>query len=191
MTRSVLSPRGPEAAKKQFRANAKAAGMTFRAAAERNLLPKPKPSVAPGMGRRTHGKMDQTYWNGRAFVNVGDDVEDHLVSSDGPDCELCNLEFEPPWVMGGDGLGREPHILASLLDIAKPARPKGIAKDFEVVESVTRVITFEDDVWKDDASRSLDDEDLWEEWDEAYREYDAIDERKPLYSAVVGGKGSS
>ncbi|KAG5721255.1 hypothetical protein E4T56_gene2467 [Termitomyces sp. T112] len=179
MTRSVLSPRGPEVAKKQFRANAKAAGLTFRAAAEaRNLLPKPKPSIAPGMGRRTHGKMNETYWNGRAFVHVGDDAEDHILCPSSADCKLCNFEFEPPRKMGADGLGQESQdlVLASLLDIAKPAKRKGVTKNFEVVDSVTRVIALEHDVWQDDVGRSLDNDELWEEWDEAYREYDMLDD---------------
>ncbi|GLB43239.1 hypothetical protein LshimejAT787_1301400 [Lyophyllum shimeji] len=45
-----------EVAKKVFRANAKAQGVTFKEAVEaRNLLPKEKTPIAPGMGRRAHG----------------------------------------------------------------------------------------------------------------------------------------
>ncbi|KAG6865068.1 hypothetical protein C0991_005343 [Blastosporella zonata] len=183
MTRSALSPRGPEVAKKQFRANAKAQGLTFRAAAEaRNLLPKPKAPVAPGMGRRTHGKMDHLYWNGRSFVVVGDGVEDPCY------CNICNVEFEPPYVMGSDGTEPPEPVLDSLLAIARPVKPKGVARNFEIVDSVTRVIALEDDTWwQDKSSLTQGENELWEEWDEAYQECDFGEEseRKPTYSAVV------
>ncbi|KAG6909676.1 hypothetical protein DXG01_016083 [Tephrocybe rancida] len=171
MTRSALSPHGPEIAKK---------------------VP-----IAPGMGRRTHGsRMEQSYWNGRAFVIVGDDIDNPLDPDvcvmDGPNCEICAIEDEPPYVLGNDGLGREPPapVLSSLLDIAKPAKPKGIAKDFEVVDSVTRIIAFEDDAWEDYSSLTQGDDDFWEEWDDVYQEPDIVKEKKLSYSAIVGKDSS-
>ncbi|KAG6855765.1 hypothetical protein H0H87_011167 [Tephrocybe sp. NHM501043] len=144
--------------------------------------------------------MDQSYWNGRSFVVVGDDVPDNLVSKEDqedPYCEVCNFEFEPPYVLGDDGMCQEPPalVLGSLLDIVKPAKPakrKGVAEDFEIVESVTRVITFEDDIWQDYSSITHGDDEFWEEWDEAYQECEVIsrkENKKPAYSAVVEKEG--
>jgi len=189
MTRSALSPRSPEVAKKIFRAKAKAHGLTFRAAAEaRNLIPKPKDPVAPGMGRRTHASMDQTYWNGRAFVCGGNDTVDGPYCVEGPDCDVCAVENMPPYVLDDRGQAPTSHVLSSLLDIAKPAKAKGVAKEFEVVDSVTRVIAFEDEEgpaeWGYEAMHDFD----WEEWDKVYEEGKQGSEKKASYSAVVEGK---
>ncbi|KAF8064846.1 hypothetical protein FPV67DRAFT_1500396 [Lyophyllum atratum] len=188
MTRSALSPHSRAVAKKMFRANAKARGLTFRAAAEeRNEVPKQKDPIAPGMGRRTHAKMDQTYWNGRAFVQNGDDTIESPYCVEGPDCDVCAYEYMPPYVTDDRGQAPDSPTLISLLDIAKPAKAKGLAKEFEVVDSVTRVIAFEDDEWPDDWGYQEDDID-WEEWNEAYEEVAQASKKQVSYSDVVGGR---
>ncbi|KAF5373494.1 hypothetical protein D9615_009431 [Tricholomella constricta] len=184
MTRSAKSPRGPEVAKKVFRANAKAQGLTFRAAAEaRKKLQKPK-EVAPGMGRRAHGTMTETYWNGREFIHI-----DHE-SEDTPGYEICNAEYKRPlYVSGEDGQAPCAPVLASLLDIARPAKAKGIAKEFEMVDSVAKVIAFEDEEeWPVGHGYENEDEIDWDEWGEAYEEWSP---KKASYSAVVEGKDLS
>ncbi|KAG6909675.1 hypothetical protein DXG01_016082 [Tephrocybe rancida] len=175
--------------------NANARRVIFKEAAEaRNHLPNKAP-VAPGMGRRVHGihgTMEQTYWiRGRPFL-IDKDVEIYPIDYESPycECEMCCFEFEPPYMYGNDGeahIGPSSPVLDSLLDIAQPAKPKGVAKDFEVVDSVTRVIAFEDDGCKDDSSLSWgDDDDFWDEWIDAYRERDEVrKEKKPSYSAIV------
>ncbi|GLB39508.1 hypothetical protein LshimejAT787_0700180 [Lyophyllum shimeji] len=191
MTRSAVSPQSPQVAKKIFRANAKAQGLTFRAAAEaRDLLPKTKDPIAPGMGRRSHASMAQTYWNGRAFVMSGDNTVDSPHCTEGPDCDVCAFEYMPPYV--SDDRGQEPtsHILESLFDIAKPAKAKGVAKDFEIVESVRRVIAVDDEEWPGDWEDEVQDDFDWEEWEEAYEEGKPASETETSYSAVVKGKAT-
>ncbi|KAG6809108.1 hypothetical protein H0H92_001577 [Tricholoma furcatifolium] len=188
MTNSTLSPRGPKAARKEFRANAKARGISFAEAAQaRNLLPKPKTSIARGEGRRTHGKMAETYWNGHIFVDAGSGPEDdHKFFC--PDCAFARCEYQPSYLMGADGQPGElsTTVLPSLMDIAKPAKPRGVAKDFEVVDPVSRVLVWEDE-WQSNAGPStLEDDELWEEWDEVYQEDDAsVQEDRLSYAEAL------
>ncbi|KIK68769.1 hypothetical protein GYMLUDRAFT_68602 [Collybiopsis luxurians FD-317 M1] len=82
--------------------------------------------------------------------------------------------------------GRGEHI-ASLLDMAKPAKLKGIAKEYEVVKGPREVIF-------------LDEEQEWEtlglpveeEWEEIYESTDSEDscgiQEKPTYSFVLQNK---
>ncbi|KAM5546171.1 hypothetical protein V8D89_000297 [Ganoderma adspersum] len=74
-----------------------------------------------------------------------------------------------------DARGRvEVHIL----DIAKPAKPRGPAKEYEVVETVRRVIALEDD-------------EGWEEWeigseDELeYDEWEAVEDEKQRHASYA------
>ncbi|PIL28703.1 hypothetical protein GSI_08747 [Ganoderma sinense ZZ0214-1] len=74
-----------------------------------------------------------------------------------------------------DARGRvEVHIL----DIAKPAKPRGPAKEYEVVETVRRVI-------------ALDDDDEWEEWeigseDELeFDEWEAVEDEKHRHASYA------
>ncbi|KZP03320.1 hypothetical protein FIBSPDRAFT_489786 [Athelia psychrophila] len=70
-----------------------------------------------------------------------------------------------------------------LSDIARPAKQRGVAKDFEIVDSLQRVIV-EDDFEEDfDYSPSPADED-WELYDE---EWEARISSSKSYSAVVLG----
>jgi len=71
--------------------------------------------------------------------------------------------------------------VVSLLDMARPAKPRGIAKHFEVVESPHRVIALEDlDVDTEEGFEDEGWEDLYEdEWD-----IPSQNQRK-TYSAIV------
>ncbi|KAG5634579.1 hypothetical protein H0H81_001487 [Sphagnurus paluster] len=187
MTRSILSARGPEAAKKTFRAQAKAQGLTFRAAAElRNSLPKQKDPIAPGMGRRTHGNggvgFGDSYWDGRARVWVGGLAYDDEDNEDPTAGLYSDSEME---VHSQEGHWTQTRVVVSLLDIAKPKRTKakGVARDFEMIDSVPRVLTLGDE-WADLDEK---DEDIdWAEWDQAYGEWKG--KEKASYSDIVEGK---
>ncbi|RDB17254.1 hypothetical protein Hypma_001974 [Hypsizygus marmoreus] len=212
MTRSALSPYSPEVAKKAFRAKAKSQGLTFAAAAEARKKQGQKvrfPSLAdskltdgyklyPGMGRRNPGRMDGVQWNGSAFI-----CANHV------DGALVGEYTERPWESDGAaeradlpaGLRviptvdeyRQPHVLSSLLDIAKPAKAKGVAKEFEVIDPLPHVVVLldeevseslqfpdEDDEWRDDEGT------LWDE----IKGTGSVDVReRHSYSAAVKGKG--
>jgi len=68
----------------------------------------------------------------------------------------------------------------SLLDIARPAKQKGIAKDFEVVQKVRNVVVLEDDLENPLGYRWEDDE--WDEWEQIYY----TTEKKSYSSALKG-----
>ncbi|KAM5546159.1 hypothetical protein V8D89_000285 [Ganoderma adspersum] len=75
----------------------------------------------------------------------------------------------------GDRRGRvEVHIL----DIARRAKPRGPAMEFEVIETVRRVI-------------ALDDDDGWEEWDIGsedeleFDEWEAVDDEKHRHASYA------
>ncbi|KAF5373456.1 hypothetical protein D9615_009433 [Tricholomella constricta] len=93
---------------------------------------------------------------------------------------------ETPEIEGEDG--QALCVLASLLDIARPAKANGIAKKFELVDSA-KVIAFEDEEeCSDEHEYENGDEIDWDEWSEAYKEWSP---KKASYSAVVEGKDLS
>lgn len=58
---------------------------------------------------------------------------------------------------------RDSQNAISLLDIAKPMKVRGIATDFEVVESVDRIIASDEDIFEVDAPRASDNDSDWED----------------------------
>ncbi|KAK1223534.1 hypothetical protein PQX77_013582 [Marasmius sp. AFHP31] len=159
----------PKFAKKAFRANAREAGMRYvdalQARKEAQVEAGTKTlHTKPGVGRRNPGRMDGVKWNGDSFVCAtrvdGDDhdSDSERYSDSGYDSELDVQDEKRPV--------RETFEI-SLLDIAKPMKAKGVAKEFEIVQTVQRVIALEDDA-KSDA---------WDlascaesDWDEVYDE---------------------
>jgi len=73
-------------------------------------------------------------------------------------------------------------MTVSLFDIARPAKGKGVAKGFEIVNKTRNVIPLDDgdfEIWEDDVF----DRELWGDWEQIYDEQ-RIDTRRS-YSSVL------
>lgn len=130
--------------------------------------------------------MDGSLWNGSTFICPQNIDGPPYVNVEIRECESGN-NFPPDHFTG---LVREKPVISSLLDIAKPAKPKGthprpdvisgeilppkigIAKEFEVVRGLRRTIVLDDSVdgqseqWSEDEyelSLMGDEDDEWEE----------------------------
>ncbi|KAJ8093736.1 hypothetical protein PM082_009596 [Marasmius tenuissimus] len=179
----------PKFAKKAFRANAREAGMRYvdalQARKEAQVEAGAKTlHTKPGIGRRNPGRMDGVKWNGDSFVCAthvdGDDhdSDSERYSDSGYDSESDVQDERRP-----DSKTYE----ISLMDIAKPMKVKGVAKEFEIVQTVQRVIALEDDA-KSDA---------WDlascaesDWDEVYDEdlLEAPEKARQTYSDASRAK---
>ncbi|KAE9396712.1 hypothetical protein BT96DRAFT_996486 [Gymnopus androsaceus JB14] len=184
MTRSSQTKYSPQATKKAWKRTCLAAGMSHSDAVIVSCSSIPGKKVS-ATDRRNPGRMDGVRWNADSFIcpeNV-DGFESYDDSSDSEEEVYDDA-------MSGDSRQREQaaHVV-SLLDIAKPAKPKGIAKDFEVVKGVRRVIFLEDEKdWETFSQEQVDEE--WEEWEEIY-ESTALKkkpESKPSYSDILTNK---
>jgi hypothetical protein len=117
--------------------------------------------------------MDGTQWNGSAFIS-GPKVDDGELFVHEEDVYDFKTDFTDT-----HDTSHHTDTTISLLDIARPAKPKGVAKHFEVVQKVRDVIVLEDDFeglehqWEDD------------EWDQIYEERHAEEPRS--YSSVLRG----
>ncbi|KAG6835938.1 hypothetical protein H0H93_013155 [Arthromyces matolae] len=131
--------------------------------------------------------MTETYWDGQAWTEVIDHIEDTDWWNNEWECEVCYEEYERPPVQ--DDTGREvtveKPVLVSLMDIAKPAKPKGVAREFEVVNGLSKVIACEEDVWHDNTGPGSSLDDFWEDWDNVYEDCAMEDVERPSYSSVA------
>ncbi|KAJ7037670.1 hypothetical protein C8F04DRAFT_1092001 [Mycena alexandri] len=166
MTRSELSVHSPRVVRKAFRAQANSAGLTYRAAIaatkKREEEEGKKVEKPVGIIRRNPGRMDGVQWNGDSFVCArqvdGDgfrpseagtwDQEEHDTSAD---------DRRPP---------TEP-IVVSLLDIARPAKRRGVAKKYVVLPTIRRVMDLEDDTQSEQ----------WEQWEAGSDAWDVQSEQ--------------
>ncbi|KAF7375795.1 Peptide hydrolase [Mycena sanguinolenta] len=150
MTRSELSPHSPRVVRKAFRAEA-------ASKAEGKKVEKPM-----GIVRRNPGRMDGVQWNGDSFVcarQVDGDTPNAEVEDEGTRTEAGSDEQRP----------RDEPMVISLLDIARPAKRRGLAKKYQIVPRIGRVIEIEDgtqsEQWEDWERES----DLWdvqsEQWE--------------------------
>ncbi|KAL0945798.1 hypothetical protein HGRIS_012085 [Hohenbuehelia grisea] len=141
--------------------------------------PKEAKSANAGTTRRNPGRMDGRMWNGASFMcPLKVDDEDLSEDDEGGLPDWC--DYEPP-------VETEPHVI-ELLDIAREAKPKGVAKEFEVVSPLDRVIVLEDG-WQCDwqsESESDGDNEALDGWDELYDEFPSLP--RTSYSSVVKGK---
>ncbi|KAF9458892.1 hypothetical protein BDZ94DRAFT_64045 [Collybia nuda] len=182
MTRSALSPYSPKVAKKAFRVKAEHEGVSFRAAMEAHKadLKTQKFPAPAGIVRRNPGRMDGVRWNGSNFL-CGEEVDGFDV---GP-IDLSN-DIEYDYMVNYDDGYVPTHstrpLTVSILDIARPAKRKGIAKDFEIVDGVRRIIALDDDGPYEETE--------WLDNDE----WEAIDvggqpsaDRKSYSSVLIGG----
>ncbi|KAI0634022.1 hypothetical protein C8Q77DRAFT_1256669 [Trametes polyzona] len=132
--------------------------------------PKPRPAcMRPQPARRNPGRGNGEWLApqavcGRALGPVWDDEE-------GDDSWQRDVESEwagDEWADGNaSNQGRLPRRTeVRIMDIAKPLKPKGISKDFEVIKTVRRVIALEENQtdsaeWEDRIESDVE----MEDWD--------------------------
>ncbi|KAJ7925388.1 hypothetical protein B0H13DRAFT_2314602 [Mycena leptocephala] len=152
MTRSELtidSPRVVRRVCKALRAEAAGIELTYHYYKELSISTKVKEEAARkkvekpvGTIRRNYGRMDGVRWNGASFV-CGRQV-------DGDDLDAVSEEREDDVSESPD---RRTPLVMSLLDIARPAKRRGVAKKSEVLPTIRRVIELDDSIG--DAKRSV------------------------------------
>ncbi|KAI0719753.1 hypothetical protein C8T65DRAFT_693077 [Cerioporus squamosus] len=93
--------------------------------------------------RRNAGRNDGRTWVSRQFVCEDEDADWDLDLED--ETEVLGSDY----VSGSDeGRRSSERIEVGILDIAKPAKLRGVAREYAMVQSVSRVIAFpEDDRW--------------------------------------------
>jgi len=119
--------------------------------------------------------------NGTTYIDLGEYADGNPVCGVDEDCEWCAVSHTQD-AFNADGQALETPSLPSLLDVAKPAKVKGIAKDFEVIESVKKVIALNDVEEKHEEFRWEDD------WEDVYGAEGAEAAKKISYAAVVTRK---
>ncbi|KAJ3933464.1 MAG: hypothetical protein NXY57DRAFT_998688 [Lentinula lateritia] len=151
------------------------AGMSRSDAAKLSLSCLPVPRVS-GTTRRNPGRMDGVQWKSDSFLcpERVDGFESFYGDSGAYEMkeEECCMN-DDRW---SNRTSERIHTI-SLLDIARPAKSKGIAKEYEVVKGVRQVIFLDDE--------EVCQEEQWEEWEEIYEPGDT---EKPTYADVLKNK---
>ncbi|KAJ7183950.1 hypothetical protein C8R46DRAFT_1344600 [Mycena filopes] len=164
MTRSELSAHSPRVVRKAFRAQASSAGLTYRAAiaaTKAQAAEDGKKIEKPvGIIRRNPGRMDGVRWNGDSFVSPP--------AVDGDAGAWDDDEREPSAATDERRAPTEPMVV-SLLDIARPAKRRGVAKKYVVLPTIRRVMDLED---SDDVHSEQ-----WEQWEAGSDAWDAQSEQ--------------
>ncbi|KAF8331168.1 hypothetical protein F5887DRAFT_1081347 [Amanita rubescens] len=98
----------------------------------------------PLVSARNPRRMDGGRWNGSAFLCP------HRVEDNGFDDNVRYSTDDSKWSDERNGSGeveeeRVPARVVCLLDMARPGKPKGIRKEFEVIEKLPGVIVLEDE----------------------------------------------
>ncbi|TFK31910.1 hypothetical protein BDQ12DRAFT_68645 [Crucibulum laeve] len=153
-----------------MRAKAQSEGTSFKSTVEASKKSQAEKFLKTVPTRRNPGRMDGVQWNGDSFVcasKVDDGVHTVTVEPDNED-DYTALYKTPQ------------AFTVSLMDIAKPAKTKGIAKEFELVEGIKHVIALDDSEYGDDFSQWDD-----EEWEHVYDEYRK--DTRQSYSAILRG----
>lgn len=189
MTRSILSAKHPKLAKKAFRAEAKAQGLKFAEACELRAKERSAEKFLQpqGLRRRNYGRMDGTHWNGKTFICPAQVDAAYSGTYNICDCESC-LRMEAHEDYWPDEEKAPVTATISLLDIAKPAKVKGVAKEFEVIDRLPRVIALQDD---EDAYSTLDwdtESEAWENMYDSESEMSEADFSKVSYATVLQGR---
>ncbi|KAJ7078657.1 hypothetical protein C8R44DRAFT_825190 [Mycena epipterygia] len=110
---------------------------------------------------RNPGRRDGFHWNGDGFLcpaTVDGDLRD-TGSADEPE-----VDFDAGEMITQDDMRESRHEVA-ILDIARHAKLKGVAKEFEVLEAPRRIIALDEDVFLESQTME-DDESEWEDIDE-------------------------
>ncbi|KAJ6472846.1 hypothetical protein C8R47DRAFT_1145587 [Mycena vitilis] len=156
MTRSAVSAHSPRVLRKAFRAEAASKGLSFKQAivankakdaAEGKKIEKPV-----GIIRRNPGRMDGVQWNGDSFVCA------RQVDGDGPRGHDFGAWEEDDSIVSDEKRADNTPMVISLFDIARPAKRRGVARKYEVLPTIPRVIELEDDATSEQ----------WEQWDDAW-----------------------
>jgi len=129
-----------------------------------------------------HGRKDGKQLSSGDFIH-GSDADTGELSFQDEDVHDFKIDFTDN-DDDTQNTRRHTDMTISLLDIARPAKQKGVAKDFEVVQTVRNVIVLEDEFeslvgfqWEDDNE--------WEQWEEVYDGRHA--EQARSYSSVLRG----
>jgi hypothetical protein len=133
------------------------------------------PAKKPDPVRRNPGRMDGLRWNGSSFI-CSSSIDARTTYDIIDDCDIgewdVDLEEQEEKLSNAT-------FSVSLLDIARPAKPRGIAKHFEVVERLPRVIALEE---TDDFGWEKEDED----WEDLYGdEWLPLQKQRRAYSDIV------
>ncbi|KAJ7204552.1 hypothetical protein B0H12DRAFT_472288 [Mycena haematopus] len=171
MTRSELSPHSPRVVRKAFRAQAASKGLSYgeavlaakaKAAAEGTKVEKPL-----GIVRRNPGRMDGVQWNGDSFVCA------RQIDGDAAEIEDEGTRTRVE-VLSDEQRARNEPMVVSLLDIARPAKRRGLAKKYQIVPRVPRAIELEDGMQSEQ----------WEEWERGSDAWDVQSEQWETQSEV-------
>ncbi|PFH48423.1 hypothetical protein AMATHDRAFT_65537 [Amanita thiersii Skay4041] len=179
MTRSSRSVPTYKECKKAFKQQAKEAGITSKPEVyalwnkavketERDKASKP-PSIVTRNGRR----MDGVTWRGSGFISPSKVEEEggkaSVTALDRDDCGMSDREEDV--AAGQVRIEKENGVtttttttrLVCLFDVARPSKPRGIKKHFEVVDRPERVIILDDEEFSE-----YGDGDYVEEWEEIH-----------------------
>ncbi|KAH9474349.1 hypothetical protein JR316_0012807 [Psilocybe cubensis] len=157
---------------RSIRAQAHKEGTIFKVALEESKNTKAAKAVLLGYRTEEPPLSQRNIRGWYSDAPLIDDGDIHLYEDDiyDFDIDLSNVEKK-----------HETDRCVSIMDLARPAKRKGVAKDFEMVknESKGKLLDGEDfEIWEDDL--------LWEEdWEKIYNE-DPKDIKRS-YSAVLRG----
>ncbi|KAJ7143499.1 hypothetical protein C8R43DRAFT_567593 [Mycena crocata] len=123
---------------------------------------------------RNPGRRDGFHWNADAFLCPGTvdgfhDVRNTMAANAQEEAERSLLDTEQHWVPDGGGVCGTSVQEVSILDIARHAKPKGVAKDFEILEAPRRIIALDENTFSEGPSRKFlvdDEESEWENVDD-------------------------
>jgi len=168
MTKSAHKVTPRRAAFNKFvRQKAHQEGILFNAALGKTLLPAGiKAYYSSEHHDRQHPGRRDMKWNSKAFIS-GSNVDDGELFLRDEDVYDFKIDFNLIDSYDTSHTTHHTDMKVSLLDIARPAKQKGVAKDFEIVQRVRNVIVLEDDgleyQWEDDEWEQIYDERLVEE----------------------------
>ncbi|KAJ7255056.1 hypothetical protein B0H12DRAFT_1114004 [Mycena haematopus] len=138
--------------------------------------------------RETHsrnpGRRDGFHWNADAFICPASvdgfrrDVRDTEAAAPYDDADLEDARVAEP---GAEAHQASPRHEVALMDIARYAKLKGVAKDFEILDAPRRVIVLDEDIFVVDGPPVLDDSDS--EWEDINAFEDSNSRADPSTSA--------
>ncbi|KAF4613242.1 hypothetical protein D9613_010770 [Agrocybe pediades] len=164
---------------KSVKAKAHSEGKIFRIALEEQKETKAAKSVLLGY-RNEEPKVAQRHLRRHLVQNTFiDDAELYLEHEDVHDFAVDFADVD------STNFQHKTDMTVALLDIAKPAKPRGIAKEFEVISKSTITKPFDEfEIWADDEFERCE---IWEDdWEEIFDEQ-RDGQQKPSYSSVLRG----
>ncbi|KAJ3987856.1 hypothetical protein F5890DRAFT_1495205 [Lentinula detonsa] len=181
MTRSSQTKYSPRAMKKALKRTCLDAGMSRNDTVKVSLSCLPVPKVT-GTTRRNPGRMDGVRWKSDSFIcpeHVDGPELRHSVDEADMVEEEVYFDANTSSDESSQTSGRM-HVV-SLFDIAKPAKCKGIEKEYEMVEKMREIIFLDEELYEI--------EEQWEDWEEIHGWTDSeMKTQKPTYAAALQGK---